>query len=77
MSSTRRVFRELSDVSKSSVKIKISSYGTHFVNLLPLAVTCKQRLLHGNKIVRCLQKCKCYNVAKTNLKSPYKVLQGS
>ena len=48
--------------------MKARSHGPLFLNVLTLAVICKQRLLYGNKIVQCLQSCKCYNFDKDHFR---------
>ena len=55
ISSTRRIFTKL-------LGVKVRSQRTLSIILLTSGVICKQRLFHGNEIVRYLQNCKCYNV---------------
>ena len=77
ISTTRRIFTKLLDVSESSIKIKVRSDQTLFVILLTLAVIYKQRLLDRNEIVQYLHNSKLITLAKIILESLYKVLQDS
>ena len=73
ISTTRRIFTKLLDVSESSIKIKVRSDQTLFVILLTSAVICNQRLLDRNEIVQYLHNSKLITLAKIILESLYKV----
>ena len=58
ISITRRIFTKVLGISESSIRIKVNSHWKLFVIFFTAAVICKQRILHGNEIVRYLQNCK-------------------
>ena len=53
--------KKLLSASESSIKIMVRAHWGLFVILLTSAIICKQRLLHGKKIIKYFQNCKCYN----------------
>ena len=47
------------------------SHGTLLVILLASAVICKQKSLHGHKILQYFQHFKCYNTGQEHLRKPF------
>ena len=70
ISSTKLTFTKHLSVSERLTKIKARSHWALFLILLTLAVSCKQRLLHGNEILQFLQNCKFYNVEQDHFRKP-------
>ena len=61
---TRNIFTKLLGISESSIQEDVMLHEIIFDASLTSAVTCKQILLHGSKIVQYLQNSKFYNVTK-------------
>ena len=77
MSAIRDIYPKMLKFSKSSVKIKVISGWIFFVILLTSAFIRKQRIFHGNEIVKFFKSHKLYDVERTILERTYKVLQSS
>ena len=62
MLTARDIYGKMLIFYEISVKIKVRLPWTFIIILITSALTCKQRLLHGNKIVQYFQNYKCYGI---------------